>query len=58
MEYIRKLNTLKGNPYTYRLPTEAEWEYFALANKNTIYSGGDNIDPFAIYGTRSGTGEK
>ena len=54
MEYIKKLNALNGNPYKYRLPTEAEWEYFALANKNTIYAGSDNIDEVAQYGTKTG----
>lgn len=53
-EYIRKLNALPGNPYKFRLPTEAEWEYFALANKNTIYAGSDNIDEVAQYGTKTG----
>ncbi|MEZ4911071.1 MAG: protein kinase [Saprospiraceae bacterium] len=54
MEYIRKLNALPGNPYKFRLPTEAEWEYFALANKNTIYAGSDDIDKVAQYGTKTG----
>lgn len=54
MEYIRKLNALLGNPYKFRLPTEAEWEYFALANKNTMYAGSDNIDEVAQYGTKTG----
>lgn len=54
MEYIRKLNALLGNPYKFRLPTEAEWEYFALANKNTMYAGSDDIDKVAQYGTKTG----
>jgi formylglycine-generating enzyme required for sulfatase activity/serine/threonine protein kinase len=54
IEYIRKLNALKGNPYKFRLPTEAEWEYFALANKNTLYAGSDDIDKVAQYGTKTG----
>ncbi|HMT69467.1 MAG TPA: protein kinase [Saprospiraceae bacterium] len=54
MEYINKLNALKGNPYKYRLPTEAEWEYFALSNNNTVYAGSNNIDEVAQYGTKTG----
>jgi serine/threonine protein kinase len=54
MEYIRKLNALPGNPYKFRLPTEAEWEYFALSNKNTMYAGSDDIDKVAQYGTKTG----
>jgi formylglycine-generating enzyme required for sulfatase activity len=51
-EFIRRLNQKTGK--TYRLPSDAEWEYACHAGKTNKFCGSEKIDSVAWYDSNSG----
>ena len=54
LEFVGKLNLANKGGYSFRLPTEAEWEYACRSKGNDeIYSGGNDLDRVGVYENNS-----
>jgi formylglycine-generating enzyme required for sulfatase activity len=53
-EFIRRLNAMASGGNSFRLPSEAEWEYAARSGgRKELYAGGDDINRLAWYAENS-----
>jgi formylglycine-generating enzyme required for sulfatase activity len=54
-KFISKLNARSNGKYSFKLPTESQWEYAARSGgKKEKYAGGSDVDRLAWYDSNSG----